>query len=82
MVLHVNYEEVKSRLPELIEAAKRGDKIIITQDGKQVVQIMPVKSARVKAPERANRGIDTPDGFSVVIYQRSWFIEKRHLTLV
>ena len=45
MVLYVNYEEVKSRLPELIEAAKRGEKIIIAQDGKQVVQIMPVKSA-------------------------------------
>lgn len=48
MVLHVNYEDVKSRLPELIEAAKRGEKIIIAQDGKQVVQIMPVKSAHRK----------------------------------
>ena len=46
MVLHVSYEELKSRLPELIEAAKRGEKIIIAQDGKQVVQIMPVNSAR------------------------------------
>lgn len=46
MVLHVNYEELKNRLPELIEAAKRGEKIIIAQDGKQVVQILPVKSAR------------------------------------
>jgi len=46
MVLHVNYEELKSRLPELIEAAKRGEKIIIAQDGKQVVQMLPIKSAR------------------------------------
>jgi prevent-host-death family protein len=48
MVLHVNYEELKGRLPELIEAAKRGEKIIIAQDGKQVVQITPVKSTRRK----------------------------------
>ena len=48
MVLHVNYEEVKSRLPELIEAARRGEKIIIAQGGKQIVQIMPIKSARRK----------------------------------
>ena len=46
MVLHVNYEDLESRLPELIEAAKRGEKVIIAQDGKQVVQILPVRSAR------------------------------------
>ncbi len=42
-MVQVNYEEAKTHLQDLIEAALRGDKVIIAKDGKQMVQIVPVR---------------------------------------
>ena len=46
MVINVNYEDLKSQMTELIEAAMRGDKVVITKNGKQIIQLVPVKPAR------------------------------------
>lgn len=45
MVVNVNYDEVKTKISELIEAALRGDKVIITKNGEQIVQLVPIKTA-------------------------------------
>lgn len=45
MVVNVSYDEVKTKIPELIEAAMRGDKVIITKNGEQIVQLVPLKNA-------------------------------------
>ena len=46
MVVNVNYEDVKAKIADLIEAAMRGDKVVITKNGQQVVQLVPMKPAR------------------------------------
>lgn len=46
MVANVNYDDVKVQIKDLIEAAMRGDKVIITKNGEQIVQIVPVKTKR------------------------------------
>ena len=46
MVVNVNYEDVKSQITDLIEAAMRGDKVVITKNGKQIIQLVPMKPAR------------------------------------
>ena len=39
----VNYEDAKAKLSDLIEAAMRGDKVVITKNGQQVIQLVPMK---------------------------------------
>jgi antitoxin (DNA-binding transcriptional repressor) of toxin-antitoxin stability system len=44
MVYQVNYDDPKIHLDELINAALRGDKVIIIgKEGKQMVELVPVK---------------------------------------
>jgi len=46
MVVNVNYEDVKAKIADLIEAAMRGDKVVITKNGRQIIQLVPMKPAR------------------------------------
>ncbi|MGC1377661.1 MAG: type II toxin-antitoxin system prevent-host-death family antitoxin [Anaerolineales bacterium] len=46
MVINVNYEDVKPQMADLIEAAMRGDKVVITRNGTQIIQLVPLKPAR------------------------------------
>jgi prevent-host-death family protein len=46
MVVNVNYDDVKTQITELIEAAIRGDKVVITRNGRQIIQLVPMKTAR------------------------------------
>ena len=46
MVVNVNYEDAKTKLSDLIEAAMRGDKVVITKNGQQIIQLVPMKTAR------------------------------------
>ncbi len=46
MVVNVNYDDVKVQIKDLIEAAMRGDKVIITKNGQQVVQLVSMKTMR------------------------------------
>ncbi len=43
MMHQVNFDDAKIRLMDWIEAALRGDKVIIAKDGKQMVELVPVK---------------------------------------
>ena len=46
MVVNVNYDDLKSQIADLIEAAMRGDKVVITKNGRQIVQLVPMKATR------------------------------------
>ncbi len=46
MVVNVNYDDLKTQIADLIEAAMRGDKVIITKNGRQIIQLVPMKTAR------------------------------------
>lgn len=43
MVVNISYDDKKIKISDLIEAALRGDKVIITKDGQQIVQLVPMK---------------------------------------
>ena len=46
MVVNIKYEDVKTGRADLIEAAMRGDKVVITNNGKQIVHLVSMKLAR------------------------------------
>jgi prevent-host-death family protein len=46
MVVNVNYDDLKTQITDLVEAAMRGDKVVITKNGRQIVQLVPMKTAR------------------------------------
>ena len=48
---HVSSEEAKNHLSDLIEAAMRGETVIITQDNTHIVQLIPI--VRKKGPRHA-----------------------------
>lgn len=51
MTIHVNIAEAKARLSELVAAAVRGEKVVLSRAGKPQAVIMPVEEAQ--AEERA-----------------------------
>ena len=53
MTIHVNIGEAKTRLSQLIAAAKRGEKVIIARDGVPEVELTAVDPERDKAERRA-----------------------------
>jgi prevent-host-death family protein len=53
MTIHVNIGEAKTRLSQLIAAAKRGEKVIIASNGEPVVELLAVNPERDKAQRRA-----------------------------
>ena len=44
MVVNVNYDDLKAKIMDMIEAAMRGDKVVITKNGEQVAQLVPMKT--------------------------------------
>lgn len=46
MVVSVNYDDVKTQITDLIEAAMRGDKVVITKNGRQIIQLVPMEPVR------------------------------------
>ena len=46
MVVSVNYDELKAKIMDMIEAAMRGDKVVVIKNGKQIVQLVRMKSTR------------------------------------
>lgn len=45
MVVNVSYDDTKTKIADLIEAALRGDKVVITKNGQQIIQLVPMKTA-------------------------------------
>ncbi|WP_299476515.1 type II toxin-antitoxin system Phd/YefM family antitoxin [Cypionkella sp.] len=46
--MQVNVHEAKTQLSKLIEAALRGEEVIIARDGKPAVRIEPLPQAKAK----------------------------------
>lgn len=44
----VSIEEAKTSLPDLIEAAVRGEEVIIAEGGRQLVRLVPVPRAKAR----------------------------------
>lgn len=42
MTIHINIGEVKTRLSELVAAARRGEDVVIAHAGKPAVKLVPV----------------------------------------
>jgi prevent-host-death family protein len=57
--MQVSIAEAESRLAELIQAAKSGDHVVITQDGEPVAEIKPTPP---KPKERTKPEFDTMKG--------------------
>lgn len=56
MTIHVNIGEAKTRLSELVEAAKRGEEVIIARSGSPEVKLVPVEPKRdLEAIAKARR---------------------------
>lgn len=49
--MQVSIAEVGSRLAELIQAARAGDQVVITQDGEPVAEIKATAADERRAPE-------------------------------
>lgn len=51
----VNMHEAKSRLSELVEAAERGERIVIARNGVPAVVLVPARKGK-RAPAQIYRG--------------------------
>ena len=49
----ISPDEAKSRLGELIDAALRGERIVIMRDDQHAVQLVPVTAPRPQSRQRA-----------------------------
>jgi prevent-host-death family protein len=63
MLVNVNYEDVKTKFTDLIEAALRGDKVVITKNGQQIVELVAIKPARKPRFGSAKGKIKISDDF-------------------
>lgn len=68
MSVTVNVDEAKKDLAELIKKALAGEEVIVAEDGKPVVKIVPTSSAKAEPripPAGILRGrIHVPDDFN------------------
>lgn len=53
MTIHVNIGEAKTRLSQLIAAAKRGEQVFIDRDGEPEIELIPVSPEREKDARKA-----------------------------
>jgi prevent-host-death family protein len=56
-MLSVGIRELKARLSSYVDRVSRGEKIVITEHGKEVALIIPISNERkaIKSLEKANR---------------------------
>lgn len=55
MTIHVNIGEAKTRLSELVAAARRGEEVVIAHSGKPAVKLIPVAPDDDRAATVARR---------------------------
>jgi prevent-host-death family protein len=46
--MQVNMHRAKTELSKLVEAAERGEEVIISRDGKPAVQLVPVRPKKIR----------------------------------
>ena len=55
----VSIEEAKANLPDLIEAAVKGEEVVIAEDGRQLVKLVPVPHAKPRPRFGSAEGLVT-----------------------
>jgi prevent-host-death family protein len=55
----INVEEASKHLPDLIEAALRGEEIVIAKDDRPVVKLTPVSPAKRRRQPGSAKGLVT-----------------------
>ena len=55
----VNVEEAKDNLPELIDAAVKGEDVVITKDDEQVVRLVPIPRTKARPQFGSAKGLIT-----------------------
>jgi prevent-host-death family protein len=63
MALRVNVHEAKTQLSRLLEAASRGEEVVIARNGEPVARLVPVAPARRTPGAARGRGRLTADFF-------------------
>lgn len=63
MTVTVNVHEAKTQLSRLLEAASRGEEVIIARNGEPVARLVPIASARRVPGAARGRGRLTPEFF-------------------
>lgn len=56
-MVQVNAEEAKTKLLDLIASAIEGETVLITQDGRQTVQLVPVESVERRPQFGSAKGL-------------------------
>jgi len=55
----VNIDEAKDHLPELIDAAVKGEQIVITKDEQNRVKLVPIQTAKPRPKFGSGKGLIT-----------------------
>jgi prevent-host-death family protein len=55
----VNIDEAKNHLPELIDAAVKGEQIVITKDEQNRVRLVPLQNAKPRPRFGSGKGLIT-----------------------
>ena len=63
MLHQVNYNDPKIRWRDLVDAALRGEKVVIAKDGKQIVELVPVQPGARRKFGSAKGKITIADDF-------------------
>jgi prevent-host-death family protein len=56
---HVNIEEAKDHLPDLIDAAVKGEEIVITKDDQHRVKLVPIQKTKPRPLFGSGKGLIT-----------------------
>lgn len=56
---HVNIDEAKDNLSELIDAAVKGEQIVITKDEQNRVKLVPIQNAKPRPKFGSGKGLIT-----------------------
>jgi prevent-host-death family protein len=56
---HVNVEEAKDHLPDLIDAAVKGEEIVITKDDEHRVRLVPIQKTKPRPQFGSGKGLIT-----------------------
>ena len=66
-MVYMNLRQAKTALPSLVEAAMQGDEVIIAQDGKPMVRLVPYQERKTpRQPGRLRGLIRISDDFDAV----------------
>ena len=54
---HINIDEAKTNLPDLIDAAINGEEIVIAKDDQHVVKLVPISQAKPRPQFGSAKGL-------------------------